>query len=545
MKHSAGRSCAWFVLWLLSAACGACGHAASFRMDPLAADDSQRAVDCAEKRQSALEPGPIVDGGRRVALVIGNNAYAQGALANARNDAQEIGDSLRGLGFQVDLQLDASRAAMLRAIDAFRERRKAAGGLGLFFFAGHGVQINDKNYLIPIDAAIRDARSVELEAVSADEVLIAMGAGGGAGIAILDACRDNPFPSIDRSVPRGLAVINAPSSTLIAYATAPGMTAADGPPVNSPDGQGRTRGHGVFTGALLRHIADEGLTVEQMLKRTATEVRRATNDMQRPWMSFDWTEDVFLNPVRPADPDELIELADANMESGDYTSVIRDMERLLGSDSHSLTDAQRAGAEQRASEARRRLALLDLRILPQEATLRLDGTLHRSNAGRLCVNPGGHELRISENGYQTMLRTVQLGDGSSQVLHAQLADEIPRGPRVTAGWVAGATGAAALVTALGTRLRARGIDKQLDAVCDEHTCPPEAEAELDLAKLQRKGHRNDVASAVLLGTGLAGVAAGAVLVFGSRWFGFMRDQRQTARLNCDRAGCAAQLAMAF
>ena len=167
---------------------------------------------------------------QRLALLIGNSHYTHGgSLDNPVNDVRVIKKALEGLGFTVMKYEDCSQKAMKRAMDKFGRKLKGRD-VGLFFYAGHGVQVNGHNYLLPADAKLDTEHDAEYDCVRADRVLAKMeGAGSKTNIVILDACRDNPF---ERSWRRGtegsgLAFMNAPSGSLIAYSTAPGKTALD------------------------------------------------------------------------------------------------------------------------------------------------------------------------------------------------------------------------------------------------------------------------------------------------------------------------------
>ena len=234
---------------------------------------------------------------RRVALVIGNDTYAHlPNLNNAGKDARDMAATLRSLGFEVISRYNASEREMGRAIREF-SARLSAGGTGLAFYAGHGIQADGTNYLIPADANIEVEDDLATEAMDANNILQAMkDAGNPLNILILDACRDNPLPKRTRSAARGLAITAAPSGakgTAILYAAGPGQTAQDG----------REGGNGVFTGALLKNIGRPGLTLEQVFKATSREVLRRTNNRQRPWQLVSLQGDfVFRNRTEAAPP---------------------------------------------------------------------------------------------------------------------------------------------------------------------------------------------------------------------------------------------------
>lgn len=208
----------------------------------------------------------------RVALVIGNGAYTNTPLRNPVNDARAMAAVLKTLGFAVIIRENAGDRAMRRAIIEFGDRLRP-GGVGLFFYAGHGVQLDGRNYLIPLGAQIQSERDVDLEAVDVARVLVRMEESKSRlNIAILDACRDNPFGRSFHSSSRGLAQIDAPSGTLIAYATSPGRVA--------DDGGGR---NGLYTSELLRALQEPGLKLEEVFKRVRQAVRLKTNGRQVPW----------------------------------------------------------------------------------------------------------------------------------------------------------------------------------------------------------------------------------------------------------------------
>jgi hypothetical protein len=225
---------------------------------------------------------------RRLALLIGNSAYTQGGnLRNPVNDVRDMKAALEELGFRVIKHENCTQKAMKEAIDDFGEELRGHD-VGLFFYAGHGVQVGGDNYLIPVDAKLQSEKVVEYDCVRADRVLAMMeGAGSKTNIVILDACRDNPFERSWRrgGFGRGLAFMNAPSGALIAYATAPGRTALDG--------GGR---NGVYTEALLDHIKTAGITIEQMFKRVRVGVEDRTNRTQTPWESTSLRGDFYFLP---------------------------------------------------------------------------------------------------------------------------------------------------------------------------------------------------------------------------------------------------------
>lgn len=219
----------------------------------------------------------------RMALVIGNASYARAALRNPVNDARAVAAALRELGYGVIYRENAAQGDM---IDAMREfaLKSANSQVRIVFYAGHGAQLKGKNYLIPVDAAFKEEEELPLKTANVSELIDRLGqAQDGVNIVILDACRNTPFPlatttrglNSARSLAPGLAPISAPlgaKGTLIAYSTAPGSIALDGPGNNS-----------AFTRHLLTNMQIPGLPVEQLFKRVRIAVSEETQQAQIPW----------------------------------------------------------------------------------------------------------------------------------------------------------------------------------------------------------------------------------------------------------------------
>lgn len=223
---------------------------------------------------------------RRIALVIGNAAYpSDAALTNPVNDATDIAAALREIGFEVISTTNADRRKMNTSIDDFGARLKNYD-LGFFYYAGHGIQIDGENYLIPIDAVPKSQGEVKYDCYPVGKILAKMEeASNQANIIVLDACRDNPLSrSWSRSlVSGGLANINAPQGTFIGFATSPGSTALDG--------EGR---NGVYTAALLQYLRNPNLTLDQIFNATGGSVKKKTNNQQVPWKASSMSEDLYL-----------------------------------------------------------------------------------------------------------------------------------------------------------------------------------------------------------------------------------------------------------
>jgi hypothetical protein len=242
---------------------------------------------------------------KRIALVIGNGTYSSSILANPENDAKAMADILQKLGFTVYKFENLDQGNMKKAIDEFGDRLKG-NDVGLFYYAGHGIQAKGYNYLIPVDAHLKTEDEVDYDCVRADRVLALMESSGSkVNIIILDACRNNPF---ERSWTRsaagtGLAFMNAPKGTLIAYATAPGSTASDG----SGD-------HGLYTSAILQSIMIPNITIIQMFQDVRNIVAEKSDNDQTPWESTSMTGDFYFNGKNQAADNKTITQA-GNKES--------------------------------------------------------------------------------------------------------------------------------------------------------------------------------------------------------------------------------------
>lgn len=245
---------------------------------PVSAADNNRNLAVTPSQSAAL-------GEQRLALVVGNSSYKVSPLRNPVNDASAIAQKLSALGFTVTLKLDQDRAGMERAIREFGNRLRG-GGAGLFYYAGHGMQVKGRNYLIPVDADIQSEDEVPYRAVDANEILAKMEtAKNRLNIMILDACRNNPFARSFRSSSQGLAQMDAPSGTLVAFATAPGSVASDG-----------TANNGLYTQYLLANLGTPGLPVEQLFKRVRVNVMKDTRDRQVPWEASSLIGDFYFQP---------------------------------------------------------------------------------------------------------------------------------------------------------------------------------------------------------------------------------------------------------
>jgi len=224
---------------------------------------------------------------QRIALVIGNGSYKSSLLANPVNDANDMADALERCNFTVMKKINANRREMRRAIRKFGHEIKS-GVVGLFYYAGHGIQVKGENYLVPIGAEVYSEDEVEDECLKVSSVLRKMEtAGNRLNIIILDACRDNPFGRSFRSGNQGLAKMDAPTGSILAYATAPGSVAADG--------IGR---NGLYTSKLLKHMMAAGLEIGKLFRQVRIDVMDASGKRQVPWESSSLTGDFYFDSKR-------------------------------------------------------------------------------------------------------------------------------------------------------------------------------------------------------------------------------------------------------
>jgi hypothetical protein len=236
---------------------------------------------------------------RRVALVVGNSAYSSAAsLRNPRNDASDMAEALKKLGFEVELGLDLDQQNFAVTIEKFARALDGAD-VGLFFYAGHGLQLNDKNYLVSINAKLENEFLMSSETIDLTAIVRLMESKTAVNLVFLDACRNNPLAENLRrgleatkrsaSLGRGLARIEPTSrDTLIAFAAAPGQVAADGNDRNSP-----------FTASLLKNLPRPAVEVSVMLKEVSADVRRATGNVQRPQQLSDMSRTFYFASAAP------------------------------------------------------------------------------------------------------------------------------------------------------------------------------------------------------------------------------------------------------
>jgi len=257
---------------------------------------------CAAPAFADHQPGTLDHDGRRLALVIGNADYSFAPLRNPVNDARAMARALEQLGFEVIRVENANLGVMLDAIRQFTLKARA-NDVRLFYYAGHGVQVDGRNYLIPVGTEIHSDDEIARKSADMSALVDQLGRlTAGLNILILDACRNNPFKDaafktadgrlirFRGSTQSGLAAMDAPQGTLVAFATAPGAVAMDG----------QNHRNSLYTKHLLTHIMTPGLPVEQLFKRVRIAVAQETQRLQIPWESSSLMGDFCFRPVDTA-----------------------------------------------------------------------------------------------------------------------------------------------------------------------------------------------------------------------------------------------------
>ena len=302
---------------------------------------------------------------RRVALIIGNGGYKHAPLKNPVNDARDMADAFRDLGFEVIEKINVNKRDMVNTVNMFGQKLKRSD-VGIFFYAGHAMQINGRNYLIPVKARVASESDVEFEAFDAGRVLGKMHeAENRLNIIILDACRDNPFSRSFRTDKKGLAQMDAPIGSILAYATAPGSVAADG--------KGR---NGVFTKHLLKNLKRPDLTVQEVFTEAGLGVLNETGRKQVPWVSTTPIPRYYL--------------------------------------------AEGSVTVQKPSK-RKTAAFISVESNIVGATVFLDGRMvGKTPLSDISVTPGERIVRVEKDGYETYSKRVKLRKGRSMDLNVYL-----------------------------------------------------------------------------------------------------------------------------
>jgi uncharacterized caspase-like protein len=347
---------------------------------------------------------------RRVALVIGNAAYENAAaLANPVNDAIDVAAKLRSLGFEVIEGRDLGKRAMERTIGAFSDALQGAS-VGMLYYAGHGIQVDGRNFIVPTDARLDVPVKLRLEAVPIDDILDIMEQQTSTSLVFLDACRNNPFTrslggSSRSAVPlQGLAQFNAARGSFIAFSTAPGAVAMDGSGRNSP-----------FAEALVRHIATPGQSINDLMIAVRTDVLAATRQQQRPWEQGSLTERFAFLPDGSA--------AIAAAPTAATVPQVASLERSVGGDGSVETfirDVYLGAAPGRVEEMARRAYADPARVYG--APLSLDALVSSKtdwfsqwSSWSLALIPG------------TLAITMR-GEDAADVAFAMSYDYVPRDP---------------------------------------------------------------------------------------------------------------------
>ena len=356
----------------------------------------------------SVERAERVDGARWVALVLGNAAYeAVPTLSNPRNDAEDVTESLTALGFEVIEGIDLGHQGMMRKLRDFSVALRGAD-LALFYYAGHALQVDGRNYMVPIDATLDSREALEFEAVVMDRVLRELERDPRVSVVVLDACRNNPLArSLSRALGasrstagEGLAALNAVApETLIAFSTQPGATAADGTGRNSP-----------FTEALLDHLTTPGLDVEGVFKRVAADVIRTSDGTQVPWRSSSLTQEVYLveGGAAPASGAVATGAVVAAREAPREKTYEEQLEELKASQKARLEEERRLEAERQARIEEAREPLLT------EAS-------KRWREAEALVRDGGTEGELA------LRHFIELYDGASVQVDGEIIDvEIPQ-----------------------------------------------------------------------------------------------------------------------
>jgi len=250
-------------------------------LDTLIKTNATNRLTATDTPAPAAAPQPEGD---KVALVIGNAGYRSSPLQNTRNDAKSMAASLKALGFRQTVLIDANHDLMESGLRAFMEQARSSA-IALVYYAGHGIEINGRNYLVGTDVDMSSPQQVLSHSIDATEMLSALGiATPGAKILILDACRDNPFPERFRRQAHGLAQIEAPVETFIAFSTSPGKVAEDGSGSNSP-----------YTKALIARLDKENSALEAIFRDVRKSVVNETNGRQTPWENTSLTAEIKLS----------------------------------------------------------------------------------------------------------------------------------------------------------------------------------------------------------------------------------------------------------
>ena len=348
----------------------------------------------------------------RYALVIGNGDYKSSPLKNSVNDANDIATTLQRLNFNVSKIIDANQKDMYWAIREFGQRLDE-DDVGLFYFAGHGMQVKGTNYLIPVGSEIEAEDEVQFRAIDTAMVLAKMeSAGNNLNIIILDACRNNPFARSFRSSYRGLARMDAPMGSMLVYATAPGSVAADG------DG-----GNGLFTHSLLNYIEKPNLSLEEVIRQTRADVVKSSDRRQVPWSSSSMLEAFYFVPKLVADTTnnaspKLDGLSTAELSSWQEIKQCNDITKVrlfvIDYPNGTFTPVVKNCLIQleQAQEAEQTLSLY-VDTSPAEANVRVLNIKPKYEYG-IKLKSGRYHIEVSQQGYQKKKQWVELSQAKQE-----------------------------------------------------------------------------------------------------------------------------------
>ncbi len=372
----------------------------------------------------------VHSGQKRIALVVGNSDYKNSPLKNPLNDARDMAAHLQSLGFSVTKLINADKRAMDQAIRMFAKKLNQQGSIGLFYFAGHGLQVNNQNYLVPIAAQIENESDVPYETIDVGRILAKMDyAQNSLNLVVLDACRNNPYSRSFRSVNRGLALIRPAIGTLILYATEPGNVAADGKGKN-----------GLFTEKLMAAMTEPGVKVQDVFQNTANAVNSASQGKQTPWSegtiiganfyfkeiyasvqakpkpsvaqtadNVDSSENIFWRSIDKKPSVEGYSTYLQQYPQGHYAPIARYKIKQLNA--HSLSRKSPTVAQQ---------GKLIVRSNVYGDSVFINGVNKGSSRLELQLKPGRYVLKVTRSGYDDWQKNIQIKAGTEQQIFSKL-----------------------------------------------------------------------------------------------------------------------------
>jgi len=323
----------------------------------------------------------------KLALIFGNSGYEQSPLRNPRNDAHDMANVLEGLGFEVMLKIDSDRRQMHESIRTFGDRLKKDKGVGLFYYAGHGVQVNGTNYLIPVKSPIEREDEVEFNSINVGSVLAKMQSANNAlNIIMLDACRNNPFEGSSRTaLNRGLARIKPPGGSVVMYSAGEGEVASDG------DGR-----NGTFTHHLLAGLNKPGMSLRQLIYETRVAVHQETKGDQLPWVESSLLQDFIFSASGIEQSVANTPIASAKKASDDNSQVAM------------ITPEPTA-------TIKRTIGTLVVNAQPEDALVRIMNIAPRYKPGISLKLGKQYDILVSKAGYEPWREMVYVDDARNQI----------------------------------------------------------------------------------------------------------------------------------